>query len=196
MTDFAFRDRMAGIPVHDEQGTRDRPYDLTVRFDPAKIDAALRALGREPWSASRPRVAVFVGVDLGGATYLLASDGTRGRDQREALAEAAARYGMPMALPDQAALAAAGLSYSRLQAIDLARLAAAAKALGGDLALTGNLVWSEQALGWIADWRMDAKGKRYRWQIRGVGFDDAFRSAMAGAAQILSGHGQPNQATP
>ena len=63
VTDFAFRDRMAGIPVHDEQGTRDRPYDLTVRFDPAKIDAALRSLGREPWSASRPRVAVFVGVE-------------------------------------------------------------------------------------------------------------------------------------
>jgi uncharacterized protein len=110
VTDFAFRDRMAGIPVHDEQGTRDRPYDLTVRFDPAKIDAALRSLGRQPWSASRPRVIPFVGVDLAGATYLLASDGTRGRDQREALAAAAARYGMPMTLPEQAALAAAGLS--------------------------------------------------------------------------------------
>ena len=70
------------------------------------------------------------------------------------------------------------------------------EALGGDLALAGNLLWSEQALGWIADWRMDARGKSYRWQIRGVGFDDAFRSAMSGAAQILSGHGQPNQATP
>jgi hypothetical protein len=75
VTDFAFRDRMAGIPVHDEQGTRDRPYDLTVRFDPAKIDAALRALGREPWEGPRPRLAVFVGVEIGGTTYLLASDG-------------------------------------------------------------------------------------------------------------------------
>jgi uncharacterized protein len=196
VTDFAFRDRLAGIPVHDEQGTRDRPYDLTVRFDPAKIDAALRALGREPWSGSRPRVAVFVGVSLGGTTYLLASDGTRGRDQREALAEAAARYGLPMTLPDRAALAAAGLSYSRLQTIDLGPLNATAEALGGDLALAGNLFWSEQALGWIADWRMDAGGKSYSWQIRGVGFDDAFRSAMSGAAQILSGNGRPNQATP
>ena len=135
MTDFAFRDRLAGIPVHDEQGTRDRPYDLTVRFDPAKIDAALQKLGREPWRASRPRVAVFVGVKLGGTTYLLASDGTRGRDQREALAEAAVRYGLPTTLPDRAALAAAGLSYSRLQAIDLGPLSATAEALGGDLAL-------------------------------------------------------------
>ena len=196
VTDFAFRDRLAGIPVHDEQGTRDRPYDLTVRFDPAKIDAALRLLGREPWSGSRPRVAVFVGVSLGETTYLLASDGTRGRDQREALAEAAARYGLPMTLPDRAALAAAGLSYSRLQAIDLGPLNATARIMGGDLALAGNLLWSEQALGWIADWRMDAAGKSYRWQIRGVGFDDAFRSAMSGAAQILSGNGRPNQATP
>jgi hypothetical protein len=141
-------------------------------------------------------VAVFVGVDLGGATYLLARDGTPGRDQREALAETAARYRMPMALPDRAALAAAGLSYSALQATDLGRLDAVARAIGGDLALAGTLVWSEQALGWIADWRMQAGDQSYRWQIRGVGFDDAFRSAMSGAAQILSGHGEPTQATP
>jgi uncharacterized protein len=196
VADFAFRDRMAGIPVHDEQGTRDRPYDLTVRFDPAKIDAALRSLGREPWGASRPRIAVFVGVELGGTTYLLGRDGTRGRDQREALGEAAARYGVPMTLPDRAALAAAGLSYSGLQAIGLGRLDAITRTIGGDLALAGSMLWSEKALGWIAHWRMDTGGQSYRWQIRGVGFDDAFRSAMSGAAQILSGHGQPNQVTP
>jgi hypothetical protein len=196
VTGFAFRDLLAGIPVHDEQGTRDRPYELTVRFDPAKIDAALRSLGREPWSASRPRLVVFVGVDLAGATYLLASDGKRGRDQREALAAAAERFGMPMALPDEAALAAAGLSYPTLQALDLASLDARARAFGGDLALAGDLVWSETALGWVADWRMDGQGKSYRWQIRGVSFDDAFRSAMSGAAQILSGNGGPNQTTP
>ena len=182
VTDFAFRDRMAGIPVHDEQGTRDRPYDLTFRFDPAKIHAALLSLGRKPWSASRPRVAVFVAVDLGGTTYLLATDGKRGRDQREALADAAARYGMPMVLPDQAGLAAASLSYSGLRAVDLGRLDAIARTIGGDLALDGSMLWSDEALGWVADWRLAAGGKIYRWQIRGVGFDDAFRSAIAGAA--------------
>jgi hypothetical protein len=196
VTDFAFRDLLAGIPVHDEQGTRDRPYELTVRFDAAKIDAALRALGRKPWAAPRPRVAVLVGVDLGGTRYLLASGGGRGRDQREALAAAAERYGLPIALPDQAALAQAGLSDRDPPAPDVPRLDAAARAIGGDLALAGKLVWSEQALGWIADWRMDGSGKTYRWGISGVGFDDAFRSAMSGAAQILSGHGQPEPAAP
>ena len=192
VTDFTFRDRMAGIPVHDEQGTRDRPYDLTVRFDPAKIDAALRWLGREPWQGPRPRLAVLVGVDIDGTRYLLARDGERGRDQREALLEAASRFGMPIVLPDEAALAAAGLSYAKLQALDPKSLDATAGAIGGDLALVGNLLWSERALGWVADWRMDAEGKRHRWQISGVSFDDAFRSAMSGAAQILSGHGQPH----
>jgi hypothetical protein len=196
VADFHYRDRMAGIPVHDEQGTRDRPYDLTVSFHPEKIDAALRSLGREPWRSPRPRVVVFLGVGLGATSYLLASDGARGRDQREALAAAAERFGIPMALPDEAALVKAGLSYQDLPALDLPRLDAAARAMGGDLALAGDMLWSEEALGWVADWRLGTGGKRYRWQIRGVGFDEAFRNAMAGAAQILSGHGPPSQALP
>ncbi|HYZ26251.1 MAG TPA: DUF2066 domain-containing protein [Geminicoccaceae bacterium] len=190
VAEFHYRDRMAGIPVHDEQGTRDRPYDLTVSFHPAKIDAALRSLGREPWRASRPRLVVLLGVRLG-TTYVLASDGDRGRDQREALTAAAERFGMPMALPDQAALSAAGLSYQKLAAADPSDPAAIARMMGGDLPLIGSMLWSEEALGWIAAWRLATPGKTYRWQIRGVSFDDAFRHAMAGAAQILSGHGQP-----
>src|ERR1700722_9475052 len=30
---FRYRDRMEGIPIHDEQGTHDRPYDLTCLYD-------------------------------------------------------------------------------------------------------------------------------------------------------------------
>jgi uncharacterized protein len=66
----------------------------------------LRALGREPWSAaSRPRLVALLGVRIGPTSYVLARDGERGRDQREALRAAAERFGMPIALPDQAALA-------------------------------------------------------------------------------------------
>src|SRR5690606_22939725 len=43
-------DRMKGIPIHDEQGTRDRPFYLRVVFDKAKVDGALQALGLQPWS--------------------------------------------------------------------------------------------------------------------------------------------------
>ena len=55
------------------------------------------------------------------------------------------------------------------------------------------MVWNEQALGWVADWRLGSRDESYGWQVRGVGFDDAFRNAMAGAAQILSGNGRPTR---
>ena len=188
---FRSRDRMAHKPINDEQGTRDRPHDLTVDFDTAKIDAALQSLGRKPWTAERPRVVIFVAVDNGAVKYLLAQDGERGIDQRDALAAAAAQSGMPMALPSQSALAAAGLNVGTLPEADAQKLDAAARSAGGAVALSGSLVWSDKALGWIANWRLGAEGRVYRWQIRGVSFDDAFRNALYGAAQVLSGNGAP-----
>lgn len=192
VADFDYRDRLEGIPFHDEQGSRDRPYDLTVRFEPAKIDAALRSLGREPWTAPRPRLVAFIGVIYETSTYVLASDGARGVDQREALAAAAWELGMPVALPDKATLTEAQLTVEELPAADLASLDAKAKETGGDLALVGSIVWSKAALGWVAEWRLTANGKTYDWGISSVSFDDAFRNAVGGAAQILSGHGQPH----
>ena len=45
---FSYRDRLEGKPVHDEQGTYDRPHFLTCHFDPQKIDSVLKTLGRKP----------------------------------------------------------------------------------------------------------------------------------------------------
>ena len=44
---YRYHDKMLGTPVRDEQGTRDRPYDLFVEFDSAKIDDVLSELGLE-----------------------------------------------------------------------------------------------------------------------------------------------------
>jgi len=43
----------------------------------------------------------------------------------------------------------------------------------------------------VADWRLAPTGETYHWQVRGVSFDEAFRVAMRGAVQILSGNGAP-----
>jgi len=188
---FHYRDLMAGIPVHDEQGTRQRPFILTIDFDPPKIDAALKSLGREAWTADRPRLVAFLAVDNGTTHYVLAADGARGRDQREAFADSAWRFGIPLALPNEAALAAAGLSFETLPTADLAGLEATAKSAGGDRAIAGTLTWTPKALGWTADWRFGAAGKTYQWSVNGVSFDEAFRNAMLGTARILSGHGAP-----
>jgi hypothetical protein len=191
VSEFRYHDRMSGIPHHDEQGTRDRPYDLIVRFEPGKIDGALRSLGRAPWSASRPRVVVFLGMRNMVSSYMLADDGDRALEH-EALAAAAARRGVPLILPSQAALDLAGLRFETLPAADLSRFDAAAQAIGGDLALVGRMAWSDAAMSWVAVWRLRSADATYQWQVRSVTFDDGFRKALGGAAQILSGNGQPS----
>ena len=186
---FDYHDRMSGIPVHDEQGTRDRPFDLTVAFDPQKIDGALRSLGRTTWPEPRPRLAVILGVRDATASYVLSEDGERGLGQRQSLAAAAAQHGLPLVLPSSARLAAEHVTYGGLSSLSSSRLRSVAKANGGAAALVGTLVWTEAALGWTTHWRLRWHGREHRWQIRGVSFDDAFRNGIDGAMAVLSGHG-------
>lgn len=170
---FDYHDRMSGIPRHDEQGSRDRPYDLTVRFDPAKIDRTLAALGEQSWTKNRPRVLAFLSVTNGrGKNYLLRAAGDDGKDQRDSLAEAAVLYGLSVTLPDEEIPAREGDREERVP-------------------LRGSLVWSEKARGWVGSWRLSRQNRRYSWQVRGVSFDEAFRDMMQGCLQILSGHGAP-----
>ena len=189
---YSYRDRMEGIPVHDEQGSRDRPYDLTVVFKPEKIDAALAMLGGAPWTGLRPGLLVVVMVQNGSTEFLLTADSARGRDMRDAIVAAAAQFGMPVALPTEAALAKVGMAVSGLPAADSAKLVGLTSASDADIAISGTLTWSDAQLGWTAEWRMTADGVPYRWRVHRVSFDQAFRSAIGGAAQILSGHGAPN----
>ena len=189
--EFHEHDRMEGIPIHDEQGTRDRPFDLTVAFYPRKIDALLESLGRKPWVSRRPTIMVLLLVNNGNNVYILTNDADMGFDQRESFMSAAWQTGMPIILPTAEVLDRSGLSAEGLHAASSADLEKLASANEGDLALVGSIVWNSGMLGWKADWLLYAKGTPHEWQIQDVNFDDAFRSAMRGAAQILSGHGEP-----
>ena len=176
---FSYRDLMAGIPVHDEQGSRDRPYELTVDFVPRRIDAALAGLGATPWTGPRPELLAVIGVENGGTRFTLAADGAKGRDMREALATAAAQYGLAVTLPDAASLGAGS------------DLPALVRAAGADAAVTGTLVWNDAAPGWTAEWRIEVDGATLAWAVRQVSFDQAFRVGIGGAAEALSGNGSP-----
>jgi hypothetical protein len=191
VTEFSYRDRLEGIPIHDEQGSYDRPHDLTVDFDRAKIDGALKALGSAPWLEARPRLIVFLGVANATSNFVLSSDGEQGFYMRDSFAAASDKIAVPIGLPSQAAITRAKLAQKSLADVDLAALDALAEKVGGDQALAGSLVWSDEALGWIAEWRLASGRKLYRWKVSGVGFDDAFRNALRGAAQVLSGNGAP-----
>ncbi|WP_426130411.1 DUF2066 domain-containing protein [Pararhizobium sp. PWRC1-1] len=59
VSEFRYRDRLEGIPIHDEQGTYDRPYDLACLYKPSTINGLLSILGRKPWLAPRPRLVLF-----------------------------------------------------------------------------------------------------------------------------------------
>jgi len=188
---FKYRDLYEGIPVHDEQGTHDRPHELTVDFDRGKVDAALASLGSKPWLDTRPRLTVILGVKNAKGRFILSADAEQGFYMRDSFAAAAKRIAIPIILPSQTAIGATGLDAEALAHAEIALLDKAAKEVGGDQALAGTLTWSDADRGWIAEWRLAADGKTYGWQISGVSFDDAFRNALRGAAQVLSGNGEP-----
>ena len=185
---FSYRDQMSGKPHRDEQGTRDRPYDLIVDFEEGKIGDILKALGIKPWLSHRPRLAVFVEMRQGPKDYIVTTDGTQSDLQRDALLAAADRRGMDIVLPSAAALTKSNLNGAELKTAPSSTLASVAAEQGGEVALVGRLVWDDRELGWATQWQMDWRGRTHRWHVGGVTFDEAFRRGIGGAAQLLSGN--------
>lgn len=181
---YSYRDRYSDIPLHDEQGSNDRPHDLTCRYDPVTLDSAIKSLGGMAWLAQRPTIPVFLAVHEARRTYVLAGDGDENPPMLESFTAAADYLGLTVRFPGRADLEDAGIADdSSASAVQVA-----ARRVGG---LAGTLTFSNGPPGWIAEWALEHDGQMYRWAVRGVNFDEAFRIAMRGAAQILSGNGQP-----
>ncbi len=166
VTDLAYLDRMTDIPLHDEQGSRDRPFDLLAHVDPRALEQRLAAAGLRPWLKRPTLLAMITIAPRNGDPFRLTGDGAFGERQRRALLEAGATYGMQVALP-----------WSERPGDG---------PHDGQVVLQGTLRWSEPDFGWVADWAIDAGGQAVRWQVRGVSFDAAFRSGVGGAARTLA----------
>ena len=188
---FSYRDRLEGKSVHDEQGTYDRPHFLTCQFDPQKIDGVLKTLGRKPWLGHRPRLVMLLIVHGRSTSGILSSDGAFDSDMREALANAARRYGLPVSLPSIATLRNNQISIDTAAITQSDRLLRVAQLSNSELPLVGDLRWSDAALGWVATWSLEVSGQRNRWSVRGVNYDEAFRNAVRGVARVLSGNDKP-----
>lgn len=171
---FLYEDRMSQIPMRDEQGSRDRPYDLRVGFDPAAVATALSSLGRTAWRGERPALIFRVQVRDRTGTYVMTADGHDSERAREALADAADRYAMLVILPPGDGAEPAPGRYP------------GAVTVGGDLA------WTESAAGYVGRWELSRGGSDHRWGIRGASLDEAFRNAVSGAMKILSANGDPD----
>ena len=173
-------------PVHDDQGTGDeRPYDLVVRFDHAKIDAALADLGAPAWHGPRPQVVPVLAVKGFSGTYLLSAEVRAGAEQRASLAAAATQYGLPIHVPSEAELASWGVARGEAPSLR-------ARPQDGRVLVAGTLDFDESKPGWVGAWQMRWRGAFYAWGISGVNYDEAFRSLMRGVARIASGRGAPD----
>jgi len=182
---------MSGTPTRDEQGTRDRPYDLIVDFDAPRIDDLLKSLDLKPWLSQRLVLAVFVEMEQGTRKYIVTADAKQSDLQRDSLLAAAAKRGVSIVLPDVAALTTSKIDGAELTAMPSATLAPIAAGQGAQASLVGRLVWVDAELGWATEWRMDWQNRPHLWQARGITFDEAFRRGLGGVARILSGNGEP-----
>lgn len=194
VTHFSYHDQYAGKPHHDEQGTRDRPYDLTVAFDDKKIDDVLAKLGLKPWRSRRPVLGVFIEMQQGTKDYVVTADGPQSDLQRDALAAAADKRGLRVVLPTASALTDANIRAAGLPKTAPAKLRSILATQGSEVVLVGRLVWDDKDLGWTTQWQMTWHGRDFKWRFRGVSFDEAFRRGVGGAAEVLSGNGDPAHA--
>ena len=181
---FDYVDQMAGIKVHDDQGTYDRSYNLTVKFVPERIDKTLADLGERPWRDVRPVIVPMLAVRGFKSSYLLSAENTSGAEQRPAFADAAADFYMRVRFPSDADFAAAG--------VRLGSVPSSPPASSRDEALVmGTLEFQESLPGWVGSWHMRWHGADYAWGIKGVNYDEAFRDIVRGVLRLASGHDAP-----
>jgi hypothetical protein len=184
---FDYVDRKKGMKINDEQGTRDRPHDLNVLFDPAKIDALLAERNLKPWSAERPQLAALIVVQYPANSYVLTSDGQLGYAQRLALDAASTRRGVPVLLPNTELLGKNGVTTKLAASFAPGDLAKFAQLANADMPLRGVMVWDDKMPGWRTDWTLVAGPRERRWHIDNPSFDEAFRSGIQETAAILAG---------
>jgi hypothetical protein len=180
---FEYEDRMKDIPVHDEQGTRDRPHFLRMKFKSEAVDDELRSLGLSRWGSDRPMLAVWLGIRTAVGAYILTSGGEDGYGQRAVLTETAERRGVPILLPDAGAHAA--VTFDDIGSEKLHKLEDASPM--ADALLSGVLSITETGY-WTMIWRLDWKGRTRTWGMEEVSFDTALKDGLQTSALIFSGH--------
>jgi uncharacterized protein len=181
---FDYVDQMAGIPIHDEQGTYDRPYYLTVIFDRAKIDQALADLGEKPWLGTRPLIVPVFAVDRVTKSYLLSSENPASADMAGSFTDVAVDYDIHVHIPSEAELKGWGVGMDGFPA-------PAEASTPEKVIVAGTLVFKEDLPGWVGVWRFKLRDAEYNWEISGVNFDSAFRNAIRGVLRVVSGHDGP-----
>jgi hypothetical protein len=170
---FDYVDRKEGIQISDEQGTRERSFELTVSFDRQMIDAIVGKLGGTTWTGERPEIGVVLVVDDGATSYLLTRSSEKGYGQRLALNDRAKALALPVMLPD-AVPAGATLE-----------VALAKVGLTSPVRLEGRMTITPAGY-WNTEWWLKGEGLDERFATADTTFDVAFDEALRHSAKALA----------
>jgi hypothetical protein len=185
---YSYIDPRAGRVPHDDQGTYDRSYELTVRFDPVKIDAALGALHLSPWRGPRPLLEPVILVrPTNEPPFYLSADTPRGSEMRSTVVLSASQQGLGVRFPAQADLDAWGM-------VPFGFPAPLAQAESGRLQIVGSLGWDIHVGGWVGSWRVRLNGIDHDWRSAGGSYDQALADMVRGAVTLARGAGSPEVA--
>ena len=185
--DFVYVDLMSDIATHDEQGTRDRPFDMIGHVRPEDAAKIIRDIARTAWTSPRPSLHVEISVSRGPLRYMLTGDDQQSERQREALLAAADRFAIRVHLP---------VTGDRMGEWLLHPLNLIGAPTEDRIELLGLMSWSDADFGWNVSWLYRTpNGERRRWNDTGLSFDQAFRSGIGRAAQSMS-KSQPTTAAP
>ena len=184
---FSYRDQMEGIHHHDDQGTYDRPFELTVQFDWLSVNATLARVGEKPWLDERPTLVPVILVRGHerpfNQTYLISDVEPAAAAQRDSLSYCAQKYGLSLRVPSLA-----DLTIWNVRPREIPRLRASSAT--NKFVVAGTLDFRLRTFGWVGMWKANWRGTDYAWGISGVSFDKAFDDLVAGVASIASGHGR------
>lgn len=169
---FSYHDRKEGVQISDEQGTRERSFELTVTFDRRKIDAMVASLGGKVWTSKRPRVGIVLMIDDGASAYVLTQTSERGYGQRWAMEDAADALALPLDLP----AASTG---------ETAESALPALLPNTPLRLEGRMKVTPEGY-WDTHWHLTGLSVDERFASAGVTFDTAIEEALRQSARVLS----------
>lgn len=154
VSEYAYRDRKEGIQISDEQGTRDRSFELTVRFHAHKIDALLREAAIAPYHGQRPEIGVALTIEDGMSRYLLTQVSQKGYGQRMAFSDEARTFGLSIRLPR-----------------DEGDNPDTPVRLDGQMTVTASGYWETR-------WRAAGPGGEERFVLDATTFDAAIREAL------------------
>ncbi|KJS14984.1 MAG: hypothetical protein VR78_09315 [Hoeflea sp. BRH_c9] len=163
VTGFDYLDRKEGIQISDEQGTRERSFELAVHFNPARIDEILAKVGAAAWKGQRPLVVFNLQIDNGVNQFTLMRKAESGYGQRLAIDDAAQALALPVALPDDAAAAAAKVVVS------------------GEMVMTPSGHWD-------TTWHVKAAGVDEQFAFGETTFDVSIGGALRRTAKTLANH--------